>query len=148
MANTRNYPHRNSHFVGVIVRANSDGELFQGYELYLDLQQNRASLPRYLENLRAGRLPLGRGYVLNPTERAIRELVLQLKLGEARFDYFRERYDFDVLETLGEPLRRMEADGHIRLSSRGVTTTRTGRLRVDRLLPHLYLRPHQGLRYS
>ncbi|REJ66163.1 MAG: DUF1553 domain-containing protein [Planctomycetota bacterium] len=44
---TRVYPHRNSHFVALVARANADGELFQGYELYLDLQKNRAALRRH-----------------------------------------------------------------------------------------------------
>jgi len=43
----RLYPKRNSHFVSVIARANADGELFSGYELYLDLQKNVAALRRH-----------------------------------------------------------------------------------------------------
>lgn len=43
----RVYPHRNSHFVSVIARANADGELFSGYELYLDLQKNVAAIRRH-----------------------------------------------------------------------------------------------------
>ena len=40
-------PHRNSHLVSIIARANADGELFSGYELYLDMQTGVAAIRRH-----------------------------------------------------------------------------------------------------
>lgn len=49
--NARVYPHRNSSFVSVIARANADGELFTGYELFLDLEKNQAAIRRHADKV-------------------------------------------------------------------------------------------------
>ncbi len=48
--------------------------------------------------LEENRLPLGRAYRPTPLQCLIRETILQLKRGHLSVDYFRDKYDVDILE--------------------------------------------------
>ena len=58
-----------------------------------------------------GELPLSRAYEPSHEERAIRELVLQLKRGQVRPAYFRNKYAVDVLERFAGPLASLARRG-------------------------------------
>lgn len=110
--------------------------------------QNVDGWGEYLSRLAEGRLPIGRAYPTSRRDRFIRELVLQLKLGEVDLGYFRQKFDIDIAEELAAPLRRLEsrhllsrADGILRLTRRGL-------LQVDALLPEFYDPAHRGGRYT
>lgn len=111
-------------------------------------QQNQASLQSYLRSSSAGELPLWRAWVLSDSERLVRELVLQLKLGKARRDYFHMKFGVDVLERFAEPLAYLESKGWLRTAEQGIEMTREGLLRADRIITAFYLPEHRGLRYS
>ncbi len=117
---------------------------------YLDgiHQQNLAELGSYLDSLEAGRLPLGRAYALSPRERLVRELVLQLKLGELDVRALGAKFGVDVTEAFAAPLARLAARGWATVDGAAIRLTRAGLLRVDRLLPDFYLPPHRGVAYS
>ena len=89
-----------------------------------------------------------RGHVLTAEELVVRELVLQLKLGEAKRGYFLAKFDVDILERFASPLDELEKNGWIESRDAGIAVTREGLLRVDRLLPSFYLPEHRGIRYS
>ena len=111
-------------------------------------QQNLATLDRYLSARRRGDLPLWRGYVLSEEERMVREFVLQLKLGGAIRAYFRAKFGVDVLERFRDALDDGRRRGWFDVGPGGVSVTRQGLLRIDRLLPAFYQPAHQGVRYS
>lgn len=110
--------------------------------------QNLATLDTYLAARRRGELPLWRGYVLNEDERLVREFVLQLKLGGVEHAYFQRKFGVDVRERFRDTLEEGRALGWFDVTADGVTVTRQGLLRIDRLLPAFYLPQHQGVRYS
>jgi oxygen-independent coproporphyrinogen-3 oxidase len=110
--------------------------------------QNLASLSRYLEAVEANRLPLWRGYAMTDDERCVRELVLQLKLGRVEAAWFRERFGPGALERFTDRLLDFAALGYLEVDDEGVTVTRQGLLRIDRLLPAFYPPEHRGVRYS
>jgi len=109
--------------------------------------QNHASLERYTEALAGGQLPVSRAYVLNDRERLVREFVLQLKLGRVDAEPFRRRFGVDVSAQFAAPLEELASAGWLTYDASGVTLTRDGLLRIDRLLPAFYLPRHRALPY-
>lgn len=110
--------------------------------------QNLPDFDSYLEHLQSGTLPLGRAYALDETERALREFVLQLKLGRVENRYFRDKFNIDITQAFAEPLARFAAAHWLTCDDRTVTVTREGLLRIDRLIPEFYLTQHENIRYS
>jgi oxygen-independent coproporphyrinogen-3 oxidase len=111
--------------------------------------QNLDTLEPYRDALSRGRLPLGRAYRPTQEERAIRELVLQLKRGSIRPAYFREKYGIDVRGRFASQLESLRSEGF--LAGGGddlVALTREGLLRVDMLLRRFFLPAHAGIRYT
>jgi putative oxygen-independent coproporphyrinogen III oxidase len=105
--------------------------------------QNIASLREYNESLAANRLPYNRGYVLNEEEQAVREFILQLKLGQVRAAYFQDKFGIDIAESFSDSLKRFASGGLLTVDADGVTLTRQGLVRVDRMLPEFYLPQHR-----
>jgi len=110
--------------------------------------QNRGRLEDYLDAVERSELPLHRGRALTAEERLVREFVLQLKLGGVEAGPLRTKYRIDPIRELAAPLSRFARDGWLRFDHDGVTLTREGLLRVDRLIPAFYLPEHRGARYS
>jgi len=96
-----------------------------------------------------GELPLGRGYRPTDEERLVREVILQLKRGWIRPDYFAARYGADVRERFRSQWASLEADGLLapREADR-IVLTRSALLQVDVLLPRFFLPEHVGIRYT
>jgi oxygen-independent coproporphyrinogen III oxidase len=111
--------------------------------------QNLDTWEAYGSVLGHGELPLARAYRPSNEERAIRELVLQLKRGSIRPGYFRDKYAVDVLDRFKEPIASMRAEGYLRQADDEVVAlSREGLLRVDTLLPRFFLPEHAGIRYT
>jgi oxygen-independent coproporphyrinogen-3 oxidase len=110
--------------------------------------QNNVRLDDYLAALAEPRLPFHRAYALSKEERAVRELVLQLKLGRVDCDAFRKKHGVELLERFAAPLDRFEALGWLRSSRKEIELTPKGIPRADRMLPAFYLPDHRVARYS
>jgi oxygen-independent coproporphyrinogen-3 oxidase len=111
--------------------------------------QNLDTWETYGAAVGRGELPFSRAYQPSHEERTIRELVLQLKRGEVRPAYFRDKYDVDVLERFRAPLASLRAQGYVRQADAElVALSREGLLRVDVLLREFFLPEHRGIRYT
>ena len=111
--------------------------------------QNLDTWESYCEAIDGGRLPLSRAYEPTAEERLIRELVLQLKLGQISPAYFQKKYGVRILERFAEAFSSLKADGHLTsLTEEAVVLTRNALLRVDVLLPRFFLPEHAGIRYT
>ena len=110
--------------------------------------QNLTSLKSYLEQVRAGRLPIERAYFLNDDERLVRELILQLKLGSLERQYFVDKFNVDVFERFSDPIAHFERKKLIFKNGEKLNLTREGLLRVDHMLSAFYLPEHCGVQYS
>lgn len=110
--------------------------------------QNAVALDDYLTALDESRLPFGRAYALSEDECAVREMVLQLKLGRVERGWFRAKYGVDVLERFAEPLQRFSALGWLRTNDTVIELTPEGVPRADRMLPAFYNERHRTTRYS
>lgn len=110
--------------------------------------QNRTSYETYMTDISGDRLPLERAYRLSDEERMVREFVLQLKLGQAGNAYFRDKFGVDIITRFAAPLRELADADWLTVDDTGVTLTREGLLRADRLLSRFYLPEHREVRYS
>lgn len=105
--------------------------------------QNDKHLPRYLERIGAGELPIQRAYAMSDAERLVREFVLQLKLGTVSPAAFQTKFDVDVLSFFAAPLAALQAEGLGTVSPEAITLSWHGLLQVDRVLPWFFL-PQDG----
>jgi oxygen-independent coproporphyrinogen-3 oxidase len=111
--------------------------------------QNYDTWETYSDAVGRGEIPLNRAYRPTDDERMIRELVLQLKLGSVRPQYFRDKYGTDILRRFGGELASLKDEGYLKeASERTVALTREGLLRVDVLLPRFFHPEHVGIRYT
>ena len=110
--------------------------------------QNAPTLEKYQNMVEDGKLPATRAHALDSSERLVREFILQLKLGRVEATPFREKFGLNINDIFAEPLDRMASRGLLQHDDSGITLTREGLLRVDRLLPEFYDPRHANLRYT
>jgi oxygen-independent coproporphyrinogen-3 oxidase len=110
--------------------------------------QNTPAWDEYLSLVESGRLPLSRAFVATPEERVTREMILQLKLGEIHPQYFKDKFDVDILENFSGAFEKLKNEGLLTYSAEQVTLTRAGFLRVDTLLPEFYHEKYRNARYT
>jgi oxygen-independent coproporphyrinogen-3 oxidase len=111
--------------------------------------QNLDTWETYCGAIAGGEIPLSRAYRPTHEERMIRELVLQLKLGQIRPAYFKDKYEVNILQRFRDEFASLAADGSLAEASEEVVSlSRHGLLRVDLLLPRFFLPQHAGIRYT
>jgi oxygen-independent coproporphyrinogen-3 oxidase len=111
--------------------------------------QNVDTWEAYADAINRDELPLGRAYRPTTDERLIRELVLQLKKGAIRPDYFAEKFGVNIRDRFAEAWRSLQADGYLwEATADRVALTREGLLRVDMLLRRFFLPEHVSVRYT
>ncbi len=109
--------------------------------------QNHVSIERYLQSLQSGESPRARAYALTREEQAVREFVLQLKLGDVSRADFETKFGVILEQYFARPLEECAQRGWLTIDQTGVRLSRTGLLRVDRLLPAFYLPQHRECLY-
>ena len=111
--------------------------------------QNLDSWKTYAEAIESSQLPLNRAYRPTSEERFIRELVLQLKLGTIKPEYFQSKYGVNINTRFKPVWASLKDDGYLtREDADVVTLSRQGLLRVDGLLPRFFLPEHGNIRYT
>jgi oxygen-independent coproporphyrinogen-3 oxidase len=111
--------------------------------------QNLDLWETYKAAVERGEIPLNRAYRPTDEERMIRELVLQLKRGSIRPQYFAEKYGVDVRARFREPLASLSDEGYLEEAGPDrVALSRKGLLRADVLLRRFFLPQHSGIRYT
>ena len=80
--------------------------------------QNVDTWEQYVEMLDRGELPLGRALPVEPRQRLIREMILQLKTGRLEAAYFQRKFGTNILEAFRDGFeqagRRRLSDAHRR----------------------------------
>ena len=110
--------------------------------------QNEVTLGAYQSAVESGRVPAKRAIGLSKQDQLVREFVLQLKTGAVRIGHFLDRFNVSVVETLAEPLDRLVEQEFLTIDPQWIRLTRSGLLRVDRLLPDFYDSAFQSKRYT
>lgn len=111
--------------------------------------QNKPDWPDYIGMLLdKGQLPLYRAMRPTRHQALIREVILQLKKGWLDANYFRTKYDTDILAEWRTEWASFQADGMVKLAGDRIELTRKGLLQVDGLLPSFFEPEHRGVRYT
>lgn len=111
--------------------------------------QNHSDWNQYIQPLLdEGRLPVGRA--LRPTvhQLLVREMILQLKRGYLEPEYFRNKFQEDILRCWPEVWERYVQDQLVEIQEDRIQLTRKGLLQADSLLPAFFEPQHQGVRYT
>jgi oxygen-independent coproporphyrinogen-3 oxidase len=111
--------------------------------------QNVPEWKDYLGSLlEDNRLPLGRAYQPTPLQKLIRELILQLKRGYLDADYFRQKFQVDILQQYRDVWQEHVQNGMVTMDGDRIELTRQGLLQADGLLPAFFEPEHRGVRYT
>jgi oxygen-independent coproporphyrinogen-3 oxidase len=110
--------------------------------------QNAPEWGEYCGRLEAGELPLSRGLQPTDHQRLVREMILQLKRGYLDADYFRQKFDIEILDEWRDAWAEHERDDLLTIDGDCIELTRAGLLRADSLLPAFFEPEHQGVRYT
>jgi oxygen-independent coproporphyrinogen III oxidase len=111
--------------------------------------QNKPEWEDYLRPLMdENRLPLGRAMRPTRHQLLVREMILQLKRGYLRADYFQNKFGVDILESWRGAWQQYADEGWLAITDSGIELTREGLLRADALLPAFFEPEHQGVRYT
>ncbi|QDU25614.1 Oxygen-independent coproporphyrinogen-III oxidase 1 [Anatilimnocola aggregata] len=111
--------------------------------------QNKTEWADYTKTLlEDNKLPLLRAMQPTQHQLLIRELILLLKKGYLDVNYFRHKYNVDVLDEFRDAWQQHRSEGMLSFDNDRVTLTRDGLLHVDALLPAFFESQHQGVRYT
>lgn len=110
--------------------------------------QNAPRWEDYLGAIDSGDLPLHRAFATTREEQLTREVILQLKLGALEPEYFRAKFDVDIVERFAPALKGLRDEGMLSFDADSVTLTDEGLLRVDQLLPDFYETQYRNARYT
>jgi oxygen-independent coproporphyrinogen-3 oxidase len=110
--------------------------------------QNVDTWEEYIQRLEENQLPLGRAFQTSTRERLIREMILQLKLGEIGAKYFEHKFQMNILSEFMSAFNKLEKAGMLEIHADRIRLTKTGFLRVDHLLPEFYEEKYRGARYT
>jgi oxygen-independent coproporphyrinogen-3 oxidase len=80
---------------------------------------------------------------LTQEQRLIRELILQMKLGLVRDQYFKDKFGIRIQERFAGPVRILRDRGFLTTDADSLLLTRDGLLQVDRLLYEFFLPEHK-----
>jgi oxygen-independent coproporphyrinogen-3 oxidase len=108
-------------------------------------QNNHDYLP-YLQALQQGKLPIYRALQTTSEERMLRELILQLKLGQVNRNYFATKFGADIRTKFADQFRHLQSEGFIAGNGDTIRLTRTALLQADSLLPEFFLPEHRHAR--
>jgi oxygen-independent coproporphyrinogen-3 oxidase len=108
--------------------------------------QNEHEIETYVAKVREGELPIYRALTPTDEERMIRELILQMKLGEVRRPYFRRKFGVDIEDRFAAPFANLKERGLLRVDRDSLHLNREGLLQVDRLLHEFFLPRHRNAR--
>ena len=110
--------------------------------------QNVDQWDDYLASLQQDRLPLARAFTLTTRMLAIREFILQLKLGRVDTTYFQDKFQLDLRAEFADQLAGFVERKLLELDGETIRLTREGLLRVDGLLPSFFEPEFRHIRYT
>jgi oxygen-independent coproporphyrinogen-3 oxidase len=110
--------------------------------------QNITQFDQYLSEIESDNLPVTRAFVTSQEEKMIRELILQLKLGEVSNAYFKSKFDVDITQRFKAQLEALSEHGWLEVKDDFLFLTRDALIRVDSLLHSFFLTKHQNARYT
>jgi oxygen-independent coproporphyrinogen-3 oxidase len=105
--------------------------------------ENASRIADYVRAIQEGRLAVHAGHRLTTTEKAIRYVILRLKLLRVSRVEFREAFGADVVEMFAEVLFQLEGLGLVVISQEDVSLTAKGIIYVDDVCRAFYTPEHK-----
>ena len=75
-------------------------------------------------------------------------MILQLKTGHLERDYFRRKFDTDIVAEFRAGYDKLQADGMLIVGANAIETTPAGLLQIDRHLTAFFDPQYVGKRYT
>ena len=111
--------------------------------------QNLPEWKDYISSLLdEGKLPLGRALRPTSEQLLIREVILLLKRGYLDAEYFRNKFNVEILEHWADVWENHKQEGMLEIDGDNIKLTRKGFLHADALLPPFFEKELQGVRYT
>ncbi len=110
--------------------------------------QNLDNFGPYVESCERGDLPIYRGYPSTMHQQLVREMILQMKLGELHASPFTEKFGVYIFDLFAEGYTALEHEGMLTRENGSVRLTDEGLLQVDGCLPRFYEPDHRSVRYT
>lgn len=110
--------------------------------------QNAHSFEEYIRFIDDDRFPLFRALPLTLKQNLIREMILQLKTGAIRRDYFNRKFSVDIWEEFQPAYERLAEEGFLVRRDGVIELTRRGLLEVDTFLPEFFEPELRNARYA
>jgi oxygen-independent coproporphyrinogen-3 oxidase len=110
--------------------------------------QNITDIEEYIQMVNRGELPISRAMATTPEERMIRELILQLKLGRVSQQYFRQKFNTEILDRFHQQFDDLQRRKLLTIEGDWLILHRAALLKVDTLLHAFFLPQHQHSRYT
>lgn len=110
--------------------------------------QNVHNFEEYVRVLETDQLPLLRAVSLTAKQRLIREMVLQLKTGRLKTDYFLQKFGVDIWSEFRPVYEHLEQDNLLARDRETIKLTRQGLLEVDEFLPDFFEPELRTVRYA
>jgi oxygen-independent coproporphyrinogen-3 oxidase len=95
------------------------------------LFQNTNDVPKYQEQIEAGKMPVNRGHHLTALDLMVRELLLGMKLMNYDMALFEEKFGFQVEKICASALDELVKDGFISVDNQIISLTNKGMLHGD-----------------
>jgi oxygen-independent coproporphyrinogen-3 oxidase len=110
--------------------------------------QNAHNFEEYVRILNEDRLPIYRAVSLTPSQRLIREMVLQLKTGKLDTRYFQQKFGIDVWNEFRPVYEELLGKSLLERDNGTIELTRRGLLEVDHFLPEFFEPELRNVRYA
>jgi oxygen-independent coproporphyrinogen-3 oxidase len=110
--------------------------------------QNAHNFEEYVRILNEDRLPIYRAVSLTPSQRLIREMVLQLKTGKLDTRYFQQKFGIDVWNEFRPVYEDLLGKSLLERDNGTIELTRRGLLEVDHFLPEFFEPELRNVRYA
>ena len=110
--------------------------------------QNAHNFEEYVRILNEDRLPIYRAVSLTPSQRLIREMVLQLKTGKLDLEYFQKKFGIDVWQEFRTVYEDLLGKSLLQRANGTIELTRPGLLEVDHFLPEFFEPELRNVRYA
>ena len=110
--------------------------------------QNQHDIDPYNEIALSGELPIYRAYTPSPKQALIREMILQLKMGQISTIPFQQKFGVNILDNWADEFQDLVDTEMATIEGTDISLTEQGLLQVDGLLPRFYETEHRHARYA
>ncbi|NJO16164.1 MAG: radical SAM family heme chaperone HemW [Thioploca sp.] len=95
------------------------------------LFQNTNDVSNYVEQVEKGEIPIFRGHRMTALDEIVRDVLLGIKLNYLSFEYFRDKYGFNLETLCGSAIDELAQKGYVKLTDSRLVLTPEGMVQGD-----------------